>query len=126
MTAAGSGATFAYVTDNELGPGGRYDVGPDWRAELVRFIEGADLLVHDAMYTPDDVESHRGWGHSCYSEAVALAVEARVKELWLFHHRPEGTDAMLDGVGRAAQVLADRSDHRLVVRAATEGMHLSL
>ncbi|MBE0594529.1 MAG: MBL fold metallo-hydrolase [Gemmatimonadales bacterium] len=126
MTAAGGGATFAYVTDNELGPGGRYDVGPDWRAELVRFIEGADLLVHDAMYTPDDVESHRGWGHSCYSEAVALAVEARVKELWLFHHRPEGTDAMLDGVGRAAQVLADRSDHRLVVRAATEGMHLSL
>ena len=126
LTPAGGGATFAYVTDSELGPGGRYEVGPEWREELVRLLDGVDLLVHDAMYTPDDVEAHRGWGHSCYSEAVALAAEARVGQLWLFHHRPERSDTMLDGVVRAAQALADRSGHRFEVRGASEGMQLSL
>ena len=126
LTPADGGATFAYVTDSELGPGGRYDVGPEWRAELVRFVSGVDLLVHDAMYTPDDVASHRGWGHSCYTEAVALAAEAGVRQLWLFHHRPERTDTMMDGVVRAAQALADRSENPFEVRAASEGMQLSL
>ncbi len=126
LTPVGGGATFAYVTDSELGPGGRYDVEPDWRAELARFVSGVDLLVHDAMYTPDDVESHRGWGHSCYTEAVALAAEAEVGQLWLFHHRPDRSDAMLDGVVRAAQALAERGEHRFEVRAASEGMQLSL
>jgi phosphoribosyl 1,2-cyclic phosphodiesterase len=126
LTPAGGGATLAYVTDSELGPGGRYDVGPGWRDELVRFLAGVDLLVHDAMYTPDDMDAHRGWGHSCYSEAVALAAEARVGQLWLFHHRPERTDTMLDAVVRAAQALADRSDHSFEVRAVGEGTQLSL
>jgi phosphoribosyl 1,2-cyclic phosphodiesterase len=126
LTPAGGGASFAYVTDSELGPGGRYEVGPEWRAQLVRFLEGVDLLVHDAMYTPDDIAAHRGWGHSCYSEAVALALEAGVGQLWLFHHGPERTDTMLDGIVRAAEVLAHHGDHRLEVRAAAEGMQASL
>ncbi len=67
---------MAYVTDNELGSGGDYDVGPKWRRELVRFLKGVDVLIHDAMYTPDDLDQHRGWGHSSYAEAVALAAEA--------------------------------------------------
>jgi len=126
VTPAGGGATFAYVTDSELGPGGHYDVAPQWRADLLRFLEGTDLLVHDAMYTPDDIEEHRGWGHSCYSEAVQLALDAGIGQLWLFHHRPERTDAMLDGIVRAAEVLARHGDRGLEVRAAAEGMQASL
>lgn len=117
---------LAYVTDNELGGGHGYDVGPHWRAELVEFLAGVDVLVHDAMYTPDDVEQHRGWGHSSYAEAVTLAAEARVTRLMLFHHRPERDDAAMDDLVRAARAAARASGHEMEVLAATEGMQLVL
>jgi len=122
----GGGPSLAYITDNELGPGGEYDLSEDWRSELVRFVEGVDVMVHDAMYGPGDIGQHLGWGHSSYDEAVALAAEARVKRLMLFHHRPERTDAEIDEAVRAAQARADQSGHRFEVIAAAEGMQLCL
>ncbi len=126
LTPMGGGASMAYVTDNELGSGGDYDVGPRWRRKLVRFLEGVDVLIHDAMYTPDDLDQHRGWGHSSYAEAVTLAAEARVERLVLFHHRPEHDDAAIDNVVEAAQTAAEESGQTFEVIAATEGMQLTL
>jgi phosphoribosyl 1,2-cyclic phosphodiesterase len=126
LTPVGGGATLAYVTDNELGSGGSYPVGANWRSDLVEYVGGVDLLIHDAMYTPDDIEQHRGWGHSCYTEAVALAVEAGVKRLLLFHHRPERDDRAMDELLQAAQRAAQQSGHDIEVVAAAEGMQLTL
>jgi len=116
---------MVYVTDNELGSGGDYDVGPNWRQEFVRFVTGVDLLIHDAMYSPDELERHRGWGHSTNLEAVALAVEAGAKRLVLFHHRPEHDDAAVDRLLDQAREAASRAG-KLEVTAATEGMQLTL
>lgn len=127
MPVAG-GASLAYVTDNELGPGGNYPVPASWRADFVAFLKGVDVLVHDAMYTPAELETHRGWGHSTYEEAVALAAEADVRRLVLFHHEPEHADATMDELVAAAQKVARaRGGSRLVeVSAAQEGMQLTL
>src|SRR5438034_7095049 len=70
---------MAYVTDNELGPGGHYETAASWRKDFVAFLGGVELLIHDAMYTPEELEEHRGWGHSTFEEAVALAGDAGVK-----------------------------------------------
>jgi phosphoribosyl 1,2-cyclic phosphodiesterase len=119
------GRSLAYVTDNELGPGGNYDLPPSWRRDLMQFLSGVDLLIHDAMYTPAELETHRGWGHSSYEEAVELAVEAGVKRLATFHHEPEHDDGTLDALLRAARrIAAGRGS--LEVIAAQEGMQLSL
>lgn len=118
------GATVAYVTDNELGEGGVYEVGPRWREELVTFLDGVDVLIHDAMYTPEELERHRGWGHSSFEEALALAEEAGVKQLVLFHHRPEHDDAEIDTVVERAGEAAAGGD--VEVLAAAEGMTLTL
>ncbi len=126
LTPVEGGASLAYVTDNELGPGGSYEVGPQWRAEFVRFLRGVDLLIHDAMYLPADLDQHRGWGHSSYAEAVNLAAEAGCERLMLFHHRPEHDDAAMDAVVEAAQDEAQRTGQSLEVIAATEGMTLTL
>jgi len=120
------GRSMAYVTDNELGPGGSYDTPPSWRRELVQFLSGVDLLIHDAMYTPAELDSHRGWGHSSYEEAVELAADAGAKRLVLFHHEPEHDDAALDGLLAAAQRSAKRRGAPVEVIAAQEGMQLSL
>jgi ribonuclease BN (tRNA processing enzyme) len=120
------GRSMAYVTDNELGPGGSYDVHPKWRQELVGFLKGVDLLIHDAMYTPAELEAHRGWGHSSYEEAVELAAEVGARRLALFHHEPEHDDRALDALLAAARQTAERRKAPVEVVAAQEGMQLSL
>ena len=87
---------MAYVTDNELGPGGNYRTSPAWRDDFVTFLTGVELLIHDAMYTPAELESHRGWGHSTFEEAVAVAADAGVDRLVLLHREPEHGDSAID------------------------------
>ena len=90
-----AGGSMAYLPDNEL-LGASYDVDhPGWRRELVAFIQGADLLFHDAMFTDEEYLQREGWGHSTFRQAVELAEEAGVKRLLLFHHAPERSDEAL-------------------------------
>jgi len=126
LTPAAGGQSMAYLTDNELGPGGNYATAASWRKELVGFLAGVDLLIHDAMYTPQELSAHRGWGHSSYEEAVALAAEAGAKRLVLFHHEPEHTDETMDGLVAAARQAAMTRGAPSEVLAAQEGMKLTL
>jgi ribonuclease BN (tRNA processing enzyme) len=115
-----------YISDNELGMHETYRSRPDWRSRLVEFIRGATLLVHDAMYTAEEYQKHRGWGHSTYEEAVALALDAGVDELVLFHHRPERSDDEVDRCVLAARELVQSRGSAMQVIAAAEGMTLTV
>ncbi len=126
LTPRTGGASLAYVTDNELGPGGNYDVPPTWRRDFVAFLAGADVVVHDAMYTPAQLERHRGWGHSTYEEALAVVADAGVRRLVLFHHEPEHDDDAMDRVTAEARRLAGKLATPTDVVAAQEGMQLTL
>jgi phosphoribosyl 1,2-cyclic phosphodiesterase len=122
----GGGPSVVYVTDNELGSGGSYHEGPRWRRELIAFADGADVLIHDAMFTTEELDRHRGWGHSSPAEAVKLAAEAAVKKLVLFHHKPERHDAGMDALVAEARTLAAGMARDLAVEAAVEGVTLFL
>jgi ribonuclease BN (tRNA processing enzyme) len=94
------GKTFVFLTDNELGmihPGGRP------YADYVNFSKGADLLVHDAEFTPEEYERFVEWGHSVYSDALRLAREAEVSALGLFHLNQERTDQDMDDIVAACR-----------------------
>ena len=104
-----------------------YKTRPDWRDRLVDFVRGATVLVHDATYTADEYERHRGWGHSTYDEVVSLALDAGVEQLVLFHHRPERRDDDLDQCVAACQATGrGRRASSLTVTAAAEGMTLTV
>ncbi|HUL01923.1 MAG TPA: MBL fold metallo-hydrolase [Gemmatimonadales bacterium] len=126
MTPVAGGPSMAYVTDNELGSGGSYGTPATWRETFVAFLRGVDLLIHDAMYTPDELESHRGWGHSTFEEALAVAAEAGVQRLVLFHHEPEHADSAMDKLLAAARRAARAQGKGVEVLAAQEGMELTL
>lgn len=100
------GKTFVFLTDNELGfthPGG-CSCG-----EYVDFCTGADLLFHDAEYTPQEYEQQILWGHSAYTDALDLALEAGVRRLGLFHLNQERTDEQMDAiVNDCQQRISDR------------------
>ncbi len=108
------GGTVVYATDNEPG-----DAKLD--EELRELAAGADILINDAQYTPEQLATTRkGWGHSSWREGVKVARDAGAKTLVLFHHDPDATDRMVDGLLRQAREDFDS------VFAASEGMVIKL
>ncbi|GAB4302822.1 MAG: MBL fold metallo-hydrolase [Myxococcota bacterium] len=72
-------------------------------ASLINFCKGADALIYDAAYTPEEYETKKGWGHSTWHEACKLASEAGVKLLYIFHHDPSHSDAFMENVLKEAK-----------------------
>lgn len=70
---------------------------------IVDLARGADLLIHDAQYTPEELRTHRGWGHSSWDQACEVAERAGVKLLALTHHDPNHDDEMLRAMEKACQ-----------------------
>jgi phosphoribosyl 1,2-cyclic phosphodiesterase len=75
--------------------------GPDPR--LVELAQDADLLIHDAQFTPEEKKERQGWGHSTWQEAIQAAQRANAKRLALFHHDPLHTDDRLEEIEKQAQ-----------------------
>jgi ribonuclease BN (tRNA processing enzyme) len=89
------GKTFVFLTDNELG-----HIHPGGLAfnDYLEFSGGADLLIHDAEFTPAEYNTYIDWGHSVYTDALDLALKAEVKKLGLFHLNQERTDEEMDKI----------------------------
>jgi phosphoribosyl 1,2-cyclic phosphodiesterase/CheY-like chemotaxis protein len=120
------GITIAYVTDHE----------PFWWERTTRlphrfvhpgeerhlaFVDGADVLIHDAQYADNEYAAKRGWGHSTVEYAVDLAVRAGVKRLILFHHDPTHSDAWIRRQLARARRRAAAQHAVLDILAAAEG-----
>jgi phosphoribosyl 1,2-cyclic phosphodiesterase len=73
------------------------------------FAEGADTLIYDSQYTPEEYSTHVGWGHSNWREAAAVARDARVKQLVLFHHDPTHDDERVDGIIESTRSLFENT-----------------
>jgi phosphoribosyl 1,2-cyclic phosphodiesterase len=105
---------MVYATDNEPGD-------PFFDKNLRKLAAGADVLIYDAQYLPEEYEARRrGWGHSHWREAVNVVMESGAKELVLFHHDPDHDDACIDKVVKEARNYYAR------VRAAAEGMEIEV
>jgi ribonuclease BN (tRNA processing enzyme) len=74
--------------------------GDSLDTRVIELATGADLLIHEGQYTPEELERHRGWGHSSWEQAVAVAEAARVKKLIVTHHDPDHDDSFLKEVER--------------------------
>jgi phosphoribosyl 1,2-cyclic phosphodiesterase len=110
-TAAGS---VVYATDNEPG-------APEFDANLRQLAGGADVLVYDAQYSPEQVASTRkGWGHSSWLEGTKIARQCKAQNLILFHHDPDSPDQHID------QFLSAARQEFPATWAGTEGMTITL
>lgn len=90
----------------------------------IRFLEDADLIIHDAQYTLEDFPAKTGWGHMPLEHAVDYAILARAQSLALFHHDPLRDDKALDQLLRRARRRA--KGHPLHVCMASEGQTIEL
>lgn len=70
---------------------------------FLEFCRGADMLIHDAQFTPDELPQRKGWGHSSWEQAAHIAKAAAVQRLLLTHHDPDRTDDQVDDMAAAAR-----------------------
>ena len=90
------------------------------------FMADADLLIHDAQYTPEEYPAKKTWGHSPYNYVVDVASAAGVRRLALTHHDPGHDDDFVAEIERKARDLALRRGTGLEVFCAYEGCELVL
>ena len=90
-----NGKTIVLCTDLEH--------GKEIDQDVVGFCRDADLLIHDAQYTDEELAQHRGWGHSSFNQAMTAAEQANVKKLVLTHHDPSHDDEFLDSMEKECQ-----------------------
>jgi CheY-like chemotaxis protein len=126
------GAVLVYATDHE--PHSLYprDAPPGTRPlhhedrRHVRFLEGADLVVHDAQYVLDEFPAYSGYGHTPVERAVDYALIAGARRLALFHHDPDRMDDEIDTLCARAQDRARQISESLEVFGAAEGWSIDL
>src|SRR5437763_16093817 len=115
------GRALVYATDQEPHPSGNGGE-PSLDPALLQFAAGADLLICDAQYTPEEYRERVGWGHSSVTDAVRLAHAAGVGRLTLFHHDPERSDEALDALLDTARAEARRLGGPQHCLMAAEGL----
>jgi phosphoribosyl 1,2-cyclic phosphodiesterase len=126
------GVSIAYVTDHEpfwwerSGPRQQHRFVHPGEERHLAFVEGADVLIHDAQYADDEYPAKRGWGHSTMEYAVDLAVRAGVKQLVLFHHDPLHSDRWIRTQLARARRRAAAQRSTVEIIAAAEGDQLEL
>lgn len=111
---------------NKMSPEQAKKTAADGHEALVQFLHGSDILILDAQYTDEEYQRHIGWGHASVSSAVALALDAEVHRLLLFHHDPGHDDQMVDKMLESARALVAKSGQSMEVEAAQEGAEILL
>lgn len=114
-----NGRSLVHITDAE----------PDSQEKiekLVRWMRGADILIHDAQFGPESYKKHIGWGHSPWTYPIELAGRAGIKKVALFHFDPGDSDKYLDDVSKEAKSFALSVRRGLECCLAHEGLVFNL
>jgi CheY-like chemotaxis protein len=130
------GVVVVYLADHEpfseqlwrggAEPGCIDSISHDGDRRHARFMADADLIIHDAQYTPEEYASKKTWGHSTYDYVVELAAAAGVRRVALTHHDPDHDDSFVAAIERRAQLLAATRGASFEVFCAYEGCEIAL
>jgi len=130
------GVAVLYLTDHEpfsdkfwrgdAEPGRLESILHEGDRRHARFMAGADLVIHDSQYTPEEYASKKTWGHSTYEYVVELAAAAGAQRVALTHHDPTHDDKFVAEIERKAQAVAAQRGSPIEVFCAYEGCELHL
>jgi ribonuclease BN (tRNA processing enzyme) len=85
----------------------------------VELFRNADVPITDTQYDTVEYPSRLDWGHSCADDVVELALQANVRQLYLFDHDPDHNDARMETViAEARQRVADAGSQMHVSAAS--------
>lgn len=114
------GLSVVYIPDHQQPIDSPFSTTP----EVLEMCAGADLLIHDAQYTPEEFLQRSTWGHCTIEYACWLAEQSSAKRLALFHHDPSHDDEWLAKLIGAAEQWG--LDTGIEVVGASEGTTIGL
>jgi phosphoribosyl 1,2-cyclic phosphodiesterase len=115
-----NGRALVYASDAGYPAGGP---SGDVRA----LYEGADVLIHDCTYSPEDRAHRMARGFSSIADAAQAAVEAGVKKLVMFHYDQDYSDEVVDALAeRTRRLLDEHGGKSIELVAAREGLTLAV
>jgi ribonuclease BN (tRNA processing enzyme) len=94
--------------------------------DYVKFAMKADLLVHDSQYRQEEYKRKETWGHSCYNDALKLAIDSDVKKYGIFHHDPERTDNEVLAIEDECRNILKEINSDIECFAVHDGMEVTL
>lgn len=92
--------------------------------EFKEFVNGADLLVHDAQFNNEQYAEREGWGHSNWERVIEVTADCNIKNLVLTHHDPDSDDKYLQSL--EDHVKSSFSENYGSVSFAREGQQIDL
>jgi len=130
------GVAVVYLVDHEpfsdalwragAEPGRVESILHDGDRKHAQFMADADLVIHDAQYTPEEYGPKKTWGHSTYEYVVQIAAAAGVRQVALTHHDPGHDDRFVAEIETKARAIALQRGTGLDVFCAYEGCELVL
>jgi phosphoribosyl 1,2-cyclic phosphodiesterase len=114
-----AGRSVVYASDAGYGEG-----GPS--TEALALYRGADLLIHDSTYTPEDRVRYPQRGLASVTEAVTAAVQAGARKLALFHYDQDYADVDVDLLVQTGRRAIEAAGAPVELVAASEGLTLRL
>ena len=98
----------------------------DPNQRIFEFVRDADVLIHDATYTPEEYVNRVGWGHSHYLFTLEVAAKGGVKTLVLFHHDPAHNDVKVDDILKKCRREIKTRHYKFKCIAAVEGAEMEI
>lgn len=95
-----NGVSVVYGLDHEL--------TEETRAAYYAFVKHTDLLIFDGMYTEEEYQHCKGFGHSVWRQGAELTAECGIGTLCISHHDWSRTDEQLECMEQEAKKLQER------------------
>ncbi len=96
----------------------------DMRDKLIDLCKGAEFLIYDTQFTPEEYRAKPHWGHSTPLDAIEIANAAKVKTLALFHHDPTRTDDAQDKILEETRHIVRGSGLEVIAAAEQQEVRL--
>ncbi|HSJ04604.1 MAG: response regulator [Verrucomicrobium sp.] len=90
--------------------------------KIVAFLNGVDVVVHEAQYMAEEYPNRVGWGHCSLPNACALMKLARAQRWIVTHHDPMHDDVFLDRKLCLTRQILEDIGHAIPVSHAFDGM----
>jgi phosphoribosyl 1,2-cyclic phosphodiesterase len=113
------GRVVTYISDHQA-PRDLASVDPG----VLDLARDADLLIHDAQYTPEEFAEKPDWGHCTVQYALVVAQRSGARRLALFHHDPAHSDEHLDSIVEDLSKAAGPAGPEVI--GAYEGLRIDL
>lgn len=84
----------------------------------LELADGADVVIYDTMFTPEEYQDRKHWGHSTPDHGIEACLKAGANHLFFFHHNPDTPDEELQA--RVDHYQALQKGNGLTIRAAQE------